>query len=167
MILDVTLPAEYSVGTIHSEGIRALGKTVTFEVVGWYINHHKESGIMRYIKDGNALAIREVDPSVIRTKMQEKKRESSRIQLAKPERRYRSILRLKGKPATKSTARDSAKAMENLIKIGLLSPEEANDIFSKKSTSNRDKLACHHIPNSSKVIDLFGGHDPSKTDVFD
>ena len=167
MILDITLPPEYSVGTIHSEGIRALGKTVTFEVVGWYINHHKESGIMRYIKDGNALAIREVDPSVIRTKMQEKKRESSRIQLVKPERRYRPILRLKGKPATKSTARDSAKAMENLIKIGLLSPEEANDIFSKKSNSNRDKPACHHIPNSSKVIDLFGGHDPSKTDVFD
>lgn len=160
MKLDVTLPAEYAAGTVHQEGLRNLGRNVTFEVVGWYINHHKEPGVMRYIKDGNALAIREVDPSVLLKKKEEQKRATSRIQIVKPARRVTPIPRLKGKPIGGPLKRVKAAAIEGLIKIGLLTPDEATKIFGPKE----DPRVPRKVP---KVIDLLNMDHSKPDDPFD
>ncbi len=156
MKFDIDLPAKYAVGTLHSEGIPSIGKNVTFEVVGWYINHHKEPGVMRYIKDGNALAIREVDHFVLLKKKEERKGAARRIQIVKPARRVTPIPRLKGKPIGGPLKRVKATAIEGLIKIGLLTPEEATKIFGPKE----DPRVPRKVP---KVIDLLN-MDHSKPD---
>lgn len=160
MKLDVTLPAGYTVGTIHNEGLKNLGRSATFEVIGWYINHYNEPGVMRYIKDGNALAIREVDPSVLLKKKEEQKRTTSRIQIAKPARRMTTIPRLNGKPIGGPLKRVKAAAIEGLIKIGLLTPEEATKIFGHKE----DPRVPRKVP---KVIDLLNMDHSKPDDPFD
>lgn len=132
MKLDVTLPAGYTVGTVHNEGLKNLGRNATFEVIGWYINHYNEPGVMRYIKDGNALAIREVDPSVLFKKKEERKRATRRIQIVKPARRMTPIPRLSGKPIGRPLKPVNAVVIERLIRMGLLTPEEATEIFGPK-----------------------------------
>lgn len=139
MKLDVTLPAKYAVGTVHQEGIQSLGRNVTFEVIGWYINHYKEDGVLRYIKDGDAIAIKEVNPSVLLQKKAVQKKEIRRIQFSNST-RYRPILRLKGRPiGVPHKQRDREAAIDGLIKIGLVTPEEAVEIFGKTKTNNQDR----------------------------
>jgi len=59
--LDVAMPAGWHVGSKHFEPVRGYMRPVHFVVEGWYINHCREPGIQRFIKDGNAYAVRFIE----------------------------------------------------------------------------------------------------------